>query len=132
MRATQCMEINDIHGITVVHLLDHRLVDGIAIDDLAQELYQLIESDGRRNLVLELSSVNFMSSVGLEKLIVLYKKVKAHGGTLRLCCIRPDVRGVFTVTKLDRLFDIWDTEAEALAAFRPSRHVRETFQSVEV
>ena len=117
MPETQCLEIDEIHGITMVRLLDDRLVEGNEIDDLSQELYRLIESEGRRKVVLNLSSVEFISSAGLGKLVVLQKKVNAHGGTLRFCCIRPEVHGVFTVTKLDRLFDIRESEADALSAF---------------
>ena len=117
MPAPQCLEIDEIHGVTIVRLLDDRLVEGNEIEDLGQELYQLIEADGRRKVVVNFSSVEFISSAGLGKLVVLQKKVNAHGGTLRFCCIRPEVYGVFAVTKLDRLFDIRKTEADALAAF---------------
>jgi anti-sigma B factor antagonist len=117
MPATECLEIDEIHGITIVHLLDDRLVEGNEIEDLGKELYGLIESEGRRKLVLSLSSVEFVSSAGLGKLVVLQKKMNARGGTLRFCCLRPGVHEVFTVTRLDRLFDIRETEADALAAF---------------
>lgn len=117
MLAYQCLELSELRGITVVDLLDRHLVEGSGIDDLAQELYQLIEVDGRRRVVVNFSSVEFISSAGLGKLVVLQKKVNAHGGTLRFCCIRPEVHGVFTVTKLDSLFDIRNDEADALAAF---------------
>lgn len=118
MPATQCLEINEIHGITMVHLLDDRLVERNGIEDVGQALCQLIESEGRRKLVVNFSSVKSISSAGfLGQLVVLHKKVKAHGGTLTFCCIRPEVHGVFTVTKLNRLFDIRENEADALAAF---------------
>jgi anti-sigma B factor antagonist len=117
MSATQCLEIYEIHGITTVHLLDDRLVEGNEIEDLGKELYGLIESEGRTKLILNFASVKFISSAGLGKLVVLQKKMNARGGTLRFCCIRPEVHGVFTVTQLDRLFDIRDSEADALAAF---------------
>ena len=117
MPATQCLDISQIHGITIVQLLDDRLVEGDGIEDLGQELYRLIEPERRRKVVLNFSSVKYISSTGLGKLVVLHKKVKAHGGMLRLCCMRPDVRRVFTVTKLDRMFDIRENEADALAAF---------------
>lgn len=117
MPATQCLEISEIHGITMVHLLDDRLVERNGIEDVGQALCQLIESEGRRKLVVNFSSVKSISSAGLGQLVVLHKKVNTHGGTLRFCCIRPEVHGVFAVTKLDRLFDIRESAADALAAF---------------
>lgn len=117
MLAHQCLELRELHGITVVYLLDSHLVEGSGIDHLAEELYQLIEADGRRKLVVNFSSVEFISSAGLGKLVVLQKKVNAHGGTLRFCCIRPEVREIFAVTKFDGLFDIRNDEADALSDF---------------
>ena len=43
--------------------------------------------------------------------------MKAHGGMLKLSNIRPEIFEVFTITRLNRLFDIKDDEADALAAF---------------
>jgi anti-sigma B factor antagonist len=67
--------------------------------------------------VLNFSSVGFMSSAALGKLITLDKKVKAKGGVLKLCNIKPEIYEVFAITRLDRLFDIKKDESEALAAF---------------
>jgi anti-sigma B factor antagonist len=50
-------------------------------------------------------------------LITLDKKAKARGGSLKLCNIRPEIYEVFAITRLNRLFDIRDDEADALAAF---------------
>ena len=57
----------------------------------------------------------------LGKLITLEKKVKAHGGKLKLSNIRPEIYEVFAITKLNKLFEIKDDEAEALAAFQIAR-----------
>ena len=45
------------------------------------------------------------------------KKTKNIQGEMKLSNIRPEIYEVFTITKLDRLFDIRDDEADALAAF---------------
>ena len=113
----QHLEVSDSHGITFVRLLDRQLVEGIDIQGLGQELFRLIESEDRSKLVLDFSLVDFLASVALGKLIALHSKVVARNGTMKLCCIRPEVYEIFTVTKLDRLFDIEDTEASAIAAF---------------
>jgi anti-sigma B factor antagonist len=36
---------------------------------------------------------------------------------LKLCCIRPEIYEVFSITKLDQQFDIKETQEDALAAF---------------
>ena len=80
-------------------------------------MFQLVDVENRDKLLLNFSSVDFLSSAALGKLITLDKKVKAHGGVLKLSNIRPEIYEVFTITRLNRLFDIKDDEADALAAF---------------
>ena len=103
--------------MTVVRFRDHKIVEDINIQELGSEMFQLIEVENRDKLLLNFSAVDFLSSAALGKLITLDKKMKAHGGTLKLSNIRPEIYEVFTITRLNRLFDIKDDEADALAAF---------------
>lgn len=111
------LEINEVQDVTVVHFRNRKIIEDLSIQELGQELIHLVEVDNCRRLVLNFGSVEFLSSAALGKLITLDKKVKAHNGVLKLCCIRPEIYKVFEITKLDRLFDIKDEEADALAAF---------------
>ena len=117
MSAYQRLEIDEVGDVTVVHFRDRKIVEDINIQQLGQEMFQLVETDGRDKLLLNFSAVGFLSSAALGKLITLDKKMKAHGGTLKLSNIRPEIYEVFAITKLNRLFDIKDDEADALAAF---------------
>jgi anti-sigma B factor antagonist len=117
MVAYRRLEINPVGDVTVVRFRDHKIVEDINIQQLGQELFQLVEADNHDKLLLNFSSVDFLSSAALGKLITLDKKMKAHGGTLKLSNIRPEIFEVFSITKLDRLFDIREDEADALAAF---------------
>jgi anti-sigma B factor antagonist len=112
------LEVNDVGDVTVVHFRDPKIIEDLRIQELGHELFHLVETEKRKKLVLNFSSVDFLSSAALGKLITLDKKVKAHEGSLKLCCIRPEIYEVFTITKLDRLFDIKEEEADALAAFQ--------------
>ncbi len=117
MTAYQRLDINEVGDVTVVRFRDHKIVEDINIQQLGQELFQLVEADNRQKIVLNFSAVDFLSSAALGKLITLDKKMKAHGGELKLSNIRPEIYEVFAITKLNRLFDIKDDEADALAAF---------------
>ena len=112
------VEVNEVGDVTVVHFRDAKIIEDLRIQELGQELFHLVEAGNRKKLVLNFSSVDFLSSAALGKLITLDKKVKAHAGAMKLCCIRPEIYEVFTITKLDRLFDIKEEEADALAAFQ--------------
>ena len=66
---------------------------------------------------LNFDGVEFLSSAALGKLITLDRKVKSHKGRLRMSNIRREIYDVFLVTKLNKVFDIHDGEAEAISAF---------------
>ncbi len=117
MTAYRRLDVNQVGDVTVVRFRDHKIVEDVNIQQLGQELFQLVEAESRDRLLLNFSSVDFLSSAALGKLITLDKKTKAHGGILKLSNIRPEIYEVFAITKLDRLFDIRDDEADALAAF---------------
>ncbi len=117
MAAHRRLDVSEVGDVTVVRFRDRRILDETSIQELGQELFQLIEEYGRKKLLLNFSSVEFLSSAALGKLITLDKKVKAHTGKLKLTNIRAEILEVFHITKLHKLFDIRDDEADALASF---------------
>jgi anti-anti-sigma factor len=117
MTAYRRLDVSKVGDVSVVRFRDHKIIEDVNIQELGQEMFRLVEADGRDRLLLDFSSVEFLSSAALGKLITLDKKMKAHGGTLKLSNIRPEIYEVFTITKLNRLFDIRKDEADALAAF---------------
>lgn len=64
--------------------------------------------------VVNLGQVNFIDSTGLAILVRAMKHHREHAGELRLCALRQPVQIIFELTKLDRVFDIYPTEAAAL------------------
>lgn len=111
------LDVHEVGDVTVVHFREHKIIEDVGIQELGQELFQLVEVENRKKLVLNFASVDFLSSAALGKLITLDKKVKASGGQLKFCNIRREIYEVFAITKLNRLFDIKNEEADALAAF---------------
>jgi anti-sigma B factor antagonist len=111
------LEVSDVGDVAVVRFVDRKILDEGNIQEVGQELYGLVEKEQRAKLLLNFSNVDFLSSAALGKLIKLEKKVRDAGGTLKLSNIRPEIYEVFVITKLTRVFDIKDDEAEALAAF---------------
>ena len=117
MSAHQRLEVSEVGEVTVVRFVDRKILDESALQEVGQELFALVEKDNRQCLLLKFSGVEFLSSAALGKLITLDKKVKSHGGKLKLSAIRPEIFEVFAITKLNKLFDIKDSDADALAAF---------------
>ena len=117
MTQYQRIEVSENGDVTVVRFVDRKIIDEANIHQLGQELYSLVEQEKKRDVLLNFSAVEFLSSAALGKLINLEKKVKDRGGRLKLSNIRPEIFEVFAITKLNRIFDIKDDEAEAIAAF---------------
>ena len=68
-------------------------------------------------MVLNFQNVTFINSSNIAKLLKLRKLVAVNGGRkLRLCAINTHVWGVFLVTGLDKIFDVYDDVASGLAS----------------
>ena len=111
------IDLEEVGDVAIAHFRDQKIIEDLGIQELGQELFQLVEVENHKKLVLNFSTVDFLSSAALGKLITLDKKMKAADGMLKLCNIRPEIYEVFAITRLNRLFDIKDEEADALAAF---------------
>lgn len=100
--------------VTIVDFLDRKIIDATKIQEMGDELFALVDKESRRDIVLNFSNVEFLSAAGMNKVIILERKIKASRGVLRLCNLRPEVYEVFAISRLNQLFMIAGTEGEAL------------------
>lgn len=70
--------------------------------------------------ILDLGHVGFVDSSGLSALVSLSRAMALRGGELRLARPGRDVVAVLELTRLHRLFEIYDSVEEAVASFRDS------------
>ena len=106
-----------IDGVTVVSFVDTKIVTEENIQEVGDQLYQLVDVEGKHRLLLNFGNVQYLSSAALGKLINLKKKINAVNGQLKLCCIHPDLLEVFRITRLDQVFQIYPEEQTALDKF---------------
>jgi len=111
------LEVEDIGDVTVVNFVDRKILDEQNIQTIGDQLFQLVDQEGRRKLLLNFGNVEYLSSAALGKLITLNKKLQAVGGRLILCNIDPQIYEVFEITKLDKFFNIQKEEQAALQSF---------------
>jgi len=109
------IEVSESANVTVIRFQDQKIIDPEAIQELGQELFDLVERDDRKKMVLNFENVEFLSSAALGKLITFEKKSKRNDAKLILTNISPEIYQVFAITNLDKLFQIKDSEADALA-----------------
>jgi len=67
-----------------------------------------------RHVVINLSEVNFIDSSGLTSLVAGMRDADKIKGSFRICNVHPEAKLVFEVTMMDSVFEIFDTEENAL------------------
>lgn len=68
------------------------------------------------HIVVNLSHVNFIDSSGLTSLVAGMRDADKVKGSFRICNVHPEAKLVFEVTMMDSVFEIFETEEEALQA----------------
>ena len=92
-------------------------LDGEASHDFDEAMQSALQA-GYYNLVLNLSAVDYMSSASLRVLINTAKECRRFNrGDVRLAEISERVEQVLDLAGLDQLFQIFDTETEAVGSF---------------
>jgi anti-sigma B factor antagonist len=71
---------------------------------------------GRYNLIISLEDVRYIDSTGLGVLIGALKRVREHGGSVSLVCTNPQIKKIFEITGLVKIFGMHENEASALKA----------------
>lgn len=109
------MTSREVDGVTVV-ALDGRIVLGEESNALREKIKSLV-AEGKKKIVLNMDGVTFIDSAGLGTLVAAHHSAKAQGASLRLCHLGTKFQEVLQITKLMTIFDVYNTEAEAVASF---------------
>lgn len=99
--------------VMVVELLEKRLEARVA-EDFKRELTRFVEA-GNNQVVLDLSNVDFVDSSGLNA-IVFGLKLVGQGGNLALSGVKHTIMGIFSLTRINKVFKIFDNEKDAIKA----------------
>ena len=71
-------------------------------------------AEGQTNLVIDLSELSYISSMGLRIFVALGKRLQDKGGALRICRLNGLVKSVFEITGLIQIFPIYESVESAL------------------
>ncbi|HJQ82081.1 MAG TPA: STAS domain-containing protein, partial [Lacipirellulaceae bacterium] len=102
-------------GILTIVFDDARILDETTLEQLSVDLMEMLNKTTEERVILDFRNVKFMSSSFLGKLVQVHKKSMEFKVKLKLCSINSEIRQVFKITRLDRLFDIESDEASARA-----------------
>ena len=106
-------------GPVTVLDLNGRLVFGDGDRLLKDKVHSLIFQK-QRQILLNLANLEYMDSAGLGELVATQATVSRDGGQIKVANLTKRVSDLLTITKVLTIFDVYDSEAEALRAFASS------------
>jgi anti-sigma B factor antagonist len=109
------LKIERKNSIVLINVKEERL-DAHNSGDLKNEMLQLFTS-GEKQILVDLKDVRFIDSSGLGALVSGFKNAISHQGSLKLSSLQPQVKSMFELTRLHRVFEIYATAAEAQENF---------------
>ncbi len=109
------LKIEAVGSRMIIAVQEERL-DAHNSDELKTEMNRLF-SEGAKDLILDLKDVRFIDSSGLGVLVSGFKNASTRQGSLKLAGLQTQVRSMFELTRLHRVFDIFQTTDEALDSY---------------
>ena len=107
-------EVRDVKDLRII-----KLKGKISIGSGDVKIRQLVDqalAEGKKKIVLDLSEVSSVDSSGIGEMVSCYTTVTKRGGTLGLLHLSPKINDILQVTQLITVFNVYDSEEEALAA----------------
>ena len=105
-------------GTSVTLTLHEKKLDSTMASELKGE-FLIVAKPKIDHLVIDLKEVEFCDSSGLSALLIAERKMKEHGGTVRLLNVNQKVMSILRISMLDRLFEF--TEPPKAAAKKPAK-----------
>lgn len=109
------ISLNERYNASVIQFKG-KLVGGPLSAEFHQMLHDLIDQD-KKNVIVDLSKVSFISSSGLGILISGFTSLRKSGGDLKLAIISEKIEGLLSITKLNQIFESYDTVEKAAESF---------------
>jgi len=103
------------NDIVIIYVKEERL-DAHNSGELKIEVQKLF-AEGKKNVLIDLKDVRFIDSSGLGALVSGFKNAISNQGNLKLSTLQSQVRSMFELTRLHRVFEIFASTSEALDNF---------------
>lgn len=87
------------------------ILDGINANELRREISDIVEN-GANIVLVDFQDITFMNSTGLGALVSTLRTVRSAGGELFICSLNEQVKMIFTLTKMDRVFKMFPDRDE--------------------
>ncbi len=104
------LDITEQKGMVIITIREERL-DAHNANELKSELLALFEQ-GKKDILVDLQEVKFVDSSGLGALVSGFKNAITNQGSLKLASLQTQVKSMFELTRLHRVFDIYPSRAD--------------------
>lgn len=104
------------NGTIAIIELKGSLVGDRDTDALREAVADFIEQ-GNKQLILDLSRINYMNSSGIGSVIGAHASYSKNNGQVRLVGLGKSVQNLFVITKLIDVFEVFDSIDEAVRSF---------------
>jgi anti-sigma B factor antagonist len=104
-----------VDGVAVV-ALEGRIVLGEESNALREKVKSLLAA-GQKKVVLNMANVTYIDSSGLGTMVASHTSARAQGASLKICNLGSKFQEILQVTKLVTVFDVYPSEAAAIASF---------------
>ncbi len=121
MSVSSNYKVNVVDGVHVVELSRSDVLDTSYINRVQQELVVYAGQKAGASFVVDLSSVQFLSSTALGLLLAMHKAVSNGGGSLHVAGVEDEVLKAFKLVKLHKVVGMHDTVRDAVDAALKSR-----------
>jgi anti-anti-sigma factor len=106
-----------VGDVIVVDPNERYIRDPEVIDQFGDALYNLIDRRGLRKIVVDFSKVQLFSSAALGVMMAFKKKADALKTRVVICCLPRELKDIFKLVGLDKLFELYADREKALASF---------------
>jgi anti-sigma B factor antagonist len=84
---------------------------------LRSAIRRLLE-EGKKKILLNVAGVGYIDSSGIGELVSSYQAIGKEDGQLKLLNLTQKLRDLLVITKLLTVFDVYESEAEALNSYK--------------
>lgn len=108
------LQIEKSRQVTVV-MIDSTALDASNKEEFQKQIAPILEVESK--LIFNLEKLDFVDSSGLGAFLTCLRKVNRKGGDLKLCNMNRNLKNLFEMVRMNKVFEIYGSCLEAVGAF---------------
>jgi anti-sigma B factor antagonist len=113
---TEFLTSEKFDGVVIVRLSFNE-INRDQREEIKKDLQKLLDA-GERKFIIDLAKVGFISSLVIATIIFFTKAVREKNGYVKISGLSSEAFGVFQLTQLDKILELYETEHDALESYK--------------